>query len=138
MLLRSHLSYFYMSASRIRMHVFCLFLIAMLASCASVRVKEVKRFEAKASDCRLPVFNNADEINGTYEILCELESITGSSLYVKRTAEAAVEKARPAACGCGADAILVISSGRTNLSVFSWRRGIATLQAIKLNSSAIR
>ncbi|KAA6439340.1 hypothetical protein FEM33_13830 [Dyadobacter flavalbus] len=126
-----------MFANLIKVYVYGLILLSVLTSCASVRVKEVKHVEAKASDCRLPVFRNASEISGAYDVLCDLESITGSSLYVRRSAEAAIKKAMPAACRCGADAVLVISSGRTNLSFFSWRRGVATLQAIQLNHSAI-
>ncbi|MCE6992510.1 hypothetical protein [Dyadobacter sp. CY323] len=116
--------------------ILCIFALLVLSSCASVKVKEVSHVNAKPGDCQLPVFNTVNEVNGSYVVLCEVESITGSALYVRRSAKAAIDRARPAACRCGADALLVISSGRTNLKFFSWRRGVATVQAIKTNQSA--
>ncbi|MCF0074194.1 hypothetical protein LZD49_27165 [Dyadobacter sp. CY261] len=121
-----------------RIQVLCLIAVTILSSCASVKVKEVSHVEAKADDCRLPVFNDVKEINGGYTVVCEVESTTGSVLFVKRTAEAAIERAMPAACRCGADALLVLTSGKTQIKFFSWRRGIATVQAIKTNQSASR
>ena len=125
-----------MSATNNTVRGLCFFALATLVSCASVRVKEVNSAAARTGDCELPVFKNVSEINGAYEVLCELETVTGSALYLKRTAEAAIERGKPAACRCGADALLVVSSGRTKVKLFSWRRGTATVQAIKTTNSA--
>ena len=114
------------------------FAVMVLTSCASVKVKELSKADARPGNCQLPVFTDVIKVNGTFEVVCEIESRTGAALYVKRTPEAAIERAKSAACRCGADAILVTKSGKTNLKFFSWRRGTATLQAIKINRTAFR
>lgn len=100
-------------------------------SCASVKVEKLTTNQPKPRNCEVEVFNNVSEIKRKFEVVCVLDSKTGNSIWNKRTAEAAIENAKNKACACGADAIVVTSSGRTKLKLYSYRRGVASLKGIK-------
>ncbi|MCF2445908.1 hypothetical protein L0657_18245 [Dyadobacter sp. CY345] len=102
-----------------------------LFSCASVKVQKLTTNHPKPRNCEVEVFNNESEVKRKFEVVCVLDSKTGNSIWNKRTAEAAIENAKNKACECGADAIVVTSSGRTKLKFYSYRRGIANLKGVK-------
>jgi hypothetical protein len=108
-------------------------LAIIMSSCASVKVEKLSVNVPKSGDCDLEVFKNEDDVKRKFIVACLLESKTGNSIWNKRTAEAAIENAKKRACQCGADAILITSSGRTKLKFYSYRRGYASIKAIKYN-----
>ncbi|TKT93835.1 hypothetical protein [Dyadobacter frigoris] len=106
-------------------------LIFVLSSCASVKVERLTGSSPKSRNCNLEVFNNESEVKRKFQVVCSLDSKTGNSIWNKRTAEAAIENAKNKACECGADAIVVTSSGRTKLKFYSYRRGVASMKGVK-------
>ncbi|WP_159468600.1 hypothetical protein [Dyadobacter sp. 3J3] len=106
-------------------------LLFILSSCASVKVEKLSKNSPKSQNCDLEVFNNESEVKRKFEVICSLDSKTGNSIWNKRTAEAAIENAKNKACECGADAIIVTSSGRTKLKFYSYRRGVATMKGVR-------
>lgn len=105
--------------------------IFVLSSCASVKVEKLSINSPKSQNCDLDVFNNESEVKRKFEVVCSLDSKTGNSIWNKRTAEAAIENAKNKACECGADAIVITSSGRTKLRFYSYRRGVASMKGVK-------
>ncbi|MEO6684977.1 MAG: hypothetical protein ABIN24_03390 [Dyadobacter sp.] len=106
-------------------------LVFILSSCASVKVEKLSKNSPKFQNCDLEVFNNEGEVKRKFEVICLLDSKTGNSIWNKRTAEAAIENAKNKACACGADAIVITSSGRTKLKFYSYRRGVASMKGVK-------
>ncbi|MCF0056476.1 hypothetical protein [Dyadobacter sp. CY356] len=106
-------------------------LIFVLSSCASVKVEKLISNSPKPKNCNLEVFNNESEVKRKFEVVCLLNSKTGNSIWNKRTAEAAIENAKNKACACGADAIVITSSGRKKLKFYSYRRGVASMKGVK-------
>lgn len=83
--------------------------VFLLASCASVGVTISKSVPPKPKNCNLDVYFSESEIKRPYEVIALIDSKTGSNL--NKTVAKAIENAKPQACKCGADAILV---GQTN------------------------
>lgn len=106
-------------------------LIFVLSSCASVKVEKLITSSPKPHNCNLEVFNDESEVKKKFEVVCVLDSKTGNSIWNKRTAEAAIKNAKNKACECGADAIVITSSGRTKLKFYSYRRGVASMKGVK-------
>lgn len=112
-------------------HIKLVLLIFVLSSCASVKVEKLTANPPKSKNCNLEVFNNESEVKRKFQVVCNLDSKTGNSIWNKRTAEAAIENAKNKACECGADAIVINSSGRTKLKFYSYRRGVASMKGVK-------
>lgn len=106
-------------------------LIFVLSSCASVKVEKLITDSPKPQNCSLDVFNKESEVKRKFEVVCLLDSKTGNSIWNRRTAKAAIDNAKNKACECGADAIVVTSSGRTKLKFYSYRRGVASMKGVK-------
>ena len=106
-------------------------IIFVLSSCASVKIEKITDNSPKSRNCNLDVFSNENELKRKFQVVCELDSKTGNSIWNKRTAQAAVENAKNKACECGADAIIITSSGRTKLKFYSYRRGVASMKGIR-------
>ena len=77
------------------------------AGCASVGVTRMRQAAAKPEGCPLEVFGAEGKVKRPFEVVCMLDSKTGSTLLDDRSAAAAIEKAKPEACRCGGDAIIV-------------------------------
>ena len=79
-------------------------------------------------DCKLEVYFSKTEIERPYVVIALLDSKTGSNL--NKTVARAIENAKPKACKCGADAILV---GQTNTVTVSGGGGYgsAIIKCIK-------
>lgn len=103
----------------------------LLVSCASVGVSTIKHYPAKPKDCSLEVFTSESEIKKEYEVIALIDSKTGQTEFSNKTSAKAIELAKPKACQCGADGILVISSDRQGMSYGSLGYGKATVKAIK-------
>ncbi|MBE9466103.1 hypothetical protein ACFP1I_29895 [Dyadobacter subterraneus] len=106
-------------------------LVLVLSSCASVKVEKVAANLPKSRNCNLDVFSNENDVKQEFQVVCAIDSKTGNSIWNKRTAEAAIENAKNKACECGADAIIITSSGRTKLKFYSYRRGVASMKGVK-------
>lgn len=107
-----------------------IFILALLASCASVDVVKTKTLPPKAENCTLEVFFEIAAIKKPYEVACILGSSTGTTLFADRSVEHAVELAKPEACKCGADAILIDSVSKTGMSLTGYGQGSASIKAI--------
>ena len=106
-----------------------IFLLTM--GCASVGVNVMKSYPPKSADCQLDIYQSESDIKKDYEVVCSLDSRTGTSLLSRKTVANAIERARPKACKCGADAILIVSTEKVGVRLWSWGRGKATIKGIK-------
>jgi len=107
-----------------------------LAACASVGVTHVKQAPARAADCPLDVYTSETEITRPYEVLCLLDARSGSTAFSDKTVAGAVNAARPDACGCGAEAILIVGGSTEGMSAFKWGEGTAMLKALRYTGAA--
>ena len=78
-------------------------LIFAVSACAGVGVTQTKQAVAKPEDCPLDIYTNDSEIKRKFEVICLLDSKTGSTLFADKTVAGAIENARPDACKCGGD-----------------------------------
>ncbi len=99
--------------------------------CASVGVTPVRLAEAKPENCQLDIYVSESEVHRPFEVVCLIDSRTGSTLGHTRTVAAAIDIARPAACGCGADALLVVNTNTSGVNYSSWGEGMAFIRAIR-------
>ena len=100
-------------------------------SCASVGVNSLMYYPAKSRNCHLDLYTHTGDIQIEYEEICILYSETGSTLFSTKTYEQAIELAKPKACRCGADAIVVASVEKIGVSLFTWGEGRAKLIGIR-------
>ena len=105
-------------------------LLGVLASCASVDVAKMKTVPAKAENCILDIYSEASAIKKPYEVACILGSSTGTTLFADKSVQHAIDIAKPEACKCGADAILVDSVSKTGMSLMGYGQGAASIKAI--------
>jgi hypothetical protein len=84
--------------------------------------------------CGLDIFSDEKEIDKPYEVVCLIDAKTGTSAFHNRTGAGAIDEARPAACRCGADGILVIGMGAEGDGFWIPKTGNATLKAIRYKS----
>jgi len=82
-----------------------------------------------STPCMLDIYTNTAEITRPYEELCLIDSRTGITAFHYRTAAEAIRQARPEACRCGADA-MIVASARTEGAAFGWGMGAAVIKAI--------
>lgn len=104
-----------------------------IMGCASVGVTRLagQMPPPKPANCHLDIYTDVSKITRPYEDVCLIDSRTGTTLLHKRTASAAIEKARPAACRCGADALIVGGVQTKGISMTGWGMGAATIKAIR-------
>lgn len=103
----------------------------ILPGCASTRYAQLKEYPQKPHDCHLDIYTVDDTINKEFEIVCEIESKTGSTLFSNKSYMHALELGKPIACFCGADAIIVKEVEKVDMNLFTWGEGRAVLIAIK-------
>ncbi len=106
------------------------FLLA-LSSCASVGVTKLNPAEPKEKNCALEIFSSESEIKKPFEVLCLLDSGTATNAFADKTVAGAIQLAKPEACKCGADAILILNGNTEGMSLTGWGRGTALLKAIR-------
>ncbi len=104
---------------------------SLIASCATVHVNVLKEYPPKPMDCELDVYMIADDIKRPHEEICILESFTGTNLFSKKTFEQAIKLAKPKACKCGADAILVASVDKQGVNLLHWGQGRAVVRGLR-------
>jgi hypothetical protein len=103
----------------------------LVIGCGGVSVTRVRAAEPKHSTCEPDVYNEGAPISRPYEILCELEAETGSTLFHSKSVRTAIEKAKESACECGADAIIVHGTDTEGPGMTSgWGQSTAKVTAI--------
>jgi hypothetical protein len=112
--------------------IICLTPLALLlCSCASVNVSTLKSAPPKGEGCYLDVYYSKSEIKHSYESVCSIASETASNLFADRTVQGAINQARPQACKCGGDAMLVENSATTGMSFTGYGTGTAAITIIR-------
>jgi hypothetical protein len=91
----------------------------------------MKSAPPKSENCDLEIFSGESDVKRPYEVLCLLDSKTGGNAFADKTMAGAIKLAKPDACKCGADGILVAGGRAEGVSLFTWGEGFATLKAIR-------
>jgi hypothetical protein len=114
-------------------------LLALLAcSCGSVGVTQVTPAQPLRRDCVLDIYTSEAEVKRPYTVVCLLDAQTGTTAFTSKTIAAAIEKAKPEACKCGADAIIFVAGDTEGASLVGWGRGRALVKAIRYGSASSR
>jgi len=108
--------------------------LVTVASCASVGVTCVRPGASKPRACPLEVFTSEAEIRRPFEVACLIDSRTGTTAFHSKDAATAIEIARPEACVCGADGLLVVNVDTEGATMATWGRGKAILKAVRFTT----
>ena len=113
-------------------------LIATLAvSCATATATRVNPGHAKPENCKLDLFTSESEVKRPYQVACLIDATSGRTLFADRTINGALEQARPEACSCGADAMLLMSATTKGWSANEgYGEGTAVVRAIRYTGPA--
>lgn len=108
-------------------------LLAILSAvgCSHVGVTPMKEAVAKPENCKIEVYTDAKEIKRDYDVVCMLDSRTGSTLLHDRSVAGAIAQAKPEACKCGGDGMIVGQSTVEGMGLASWGEGTAMIKVIK-------
>ena len=106
-------------------------LIFAVSACAGVGVTQTKQAVAKPEDCPLDIYTNDSEIKRKFEVICLLDSKTGSTLFADKTVAGAIENARPDACKCGGDGMIIGDTRVEGVSMAGWGEGTAMIKVIR-------
>lgn len=106
-------------------------LVLLMTSCASVGVNISKSYPPKDKDCMLDVYYSEQEVKKSFEVIALIDSKTGSNLFAKKTVSAAIELAKPKACECGADAIIITQMDKEGVTAGGYGYGKAMIKCIK-------
>jgi hypothetical protein len=107
-----------------------LLVVCLLPACAGVGVTQLKDVPSREPDCKLDVYTEAKEVTRPVEAVCLLDAHTSARAFTDRTISGAIELAKPEACKCGADA-LILMSGRSEGANMTNGQGFATLKAVR-------
>jgi hypothetical protein len=66
-----------------------------------------------------------------FEVVCLIDSLTPSNAFADKTAAGAIKRAKPSACECGADGLIIESLTTQGTTAFGWGSGSAILKAIR-------
>ncbi len=105
--------------------------VGMLSACASVDTARIKDAPPKADSCHIEIFNNAAEVKKPYESLCSLGSSTGTTLFANKSLQHAIDNARPAACACGGDAMILNHVSSEGVSLTGYGKSSASITVIR-------
>jgi hypothetical protein len=101
------------------------------AGCSSVGVTKVSNATPKPETCNLDIYASDSDVGRPFKVVCIIDSRTGSTVFDKKTAAAAINNAKPKACECGADAIVISSADTEGATWARWGQGKAFLKAIR-------
>jgi hypothetical protein len=104
---------------------------SFLAACASVDVATIKDAPPKEENCKLDIYNNASEVKRPFESLCSLGSSTGTTLFADKSLQHAIDIARPKACECGGDAMILNQVGSEGMSLTGYGKSSASINVIR-------
>ncbi len=106
--------------------------LIFLNACASVgttRISGINTTE-KPPTCNLDVYSSAKEIKKKYKVACLIDSRTGTTVFHGRNVNEAISQAKPHACKCGADALIIENVDTEGIGFSSWGMGKAIIKAI--------
>ena len=95
-----------------------------------VRLSSVSRRAPKPATCHLDVYTSKQAVKRRFVEVCLIDSRTGTTAFHDKSAASAIENARPAACRCGADALLIARTDTEGVSLAGWGQGKAIIKAI--------
>lgn len=84
--------------------------IVTILGCQSATLYQLKPAIAKPENCHIELYASETEVPGKFETLCIVEAKTGTGMIQDRSANAAINEARPKLCECGAEAAIVIEA----------------------------
>ncbi len=100
-----------------------------MQACASIGVTSIQSAPPKGENCDLAVFTDEREIRKSHEVVCFLDGMSAGHILADTTVAGVIRSARPSACQCGADALVIQDVRREGGSL--WGRGYAILKAIR-------
>ena len=107
-------------------------LLVFLPACTTVGVTTVGKPELDHGEyCHLDVFTSEAEVGRPFRVVCLIDSRTGTTAFHDRTAAAAIRHAKPEACKCGANAIIIAGVATDGVTAWTWGEGKAIIKAIK-------
>ena len=112
-----------------------IFLAGTFSACGSVGVTTLKASPPRSRSCDLDIYSNAAEVRHQFEVVCLIDSLTPSNAFADKTGAGAINRAKPFACGCGADGVIVESLNTEGTTAFGWGSGTAILKAIRYTDS---
>lgn len=105
---------------------------AAWSGCTTVGVTPLKNdLSAKPENCDLQIYSSEREIERPFEVICLIDARTGTSVFHDTTGAGAVNSAKRHACRCGADGILVMSSGGEGDGFWIPKTGVANIKALR-------
>jgi len=106
--------------------------MVVAAGCTTVGVTRLRGAGAPKPDyCALDVYTSASTIPQPFEEACLIDSRTGTTAFDDKTVHGAIDAARPAACRCGADGLVVENAHTEGTTAFGWGSGAAIIKAIR-------
>lgn len=105
--------------------------VVLLSACSSMGTTQLTKAAPKAPNCELDIYSSEKEIKRPYTPVCVIDSRTGTTAFHDKTASAAINNARPLACQCGADAILIDQMSTDGMTFMTWGKGTAILRGIR-------
>lgn len=112
-------------------NTYFLFMLLLIPACASVGATQLQSARPRADDCKLDVYSSETEITRPWETVCMIDSRTGTTAFADKTASAAIKNAKPKACKCGADAIVIQSMDTEGVTLVTWGKGKAIVKGIR-------
>ena len=83
----------------------------------------------RPKDCHLEIYGSEHDVGQPFEVVCLIDSETGRTIFNRHSVQAALDRLRPAACACGADALIVEDVKKQGaLSTFSAGYGYSTVK----------
>lgn len=108
----------------------------MFVACASTGVTRLRAAPPKPNNCNLDIYTSQNEVKREHEVLCMIDATSGRTLGDDRTVRGALANARPEACRCGADAMVVMSSSTTTANAAGWGEGTVVVRGIRYIAAA--
>lgn len=98
-----------------------LIVAANLIGCSTsvIGVSPIHKAQAKPETCEVEVFTSEKEVTQPFEVTCLIDAKTGSSRWHDPTVAGAINIAKPKACECGADAIILVSAAFPETKAYS-------------------
>jgi hypothetical protein len=105
--------------------------LVLLVGCASTGVTHIRAAQPKPAGCEFDLYTAEAELKRPYEVLCLIDATSGHTLFHDRTVRGALEQAKPEACECGADAIVLVNATTTTATAERYGEGTAIVRAIR-------
>jgi hypothetical protein len=106
-------------------------IVLFMAGCGSTGVVRMTTVDMlpKPEDCKLDVYDSEADVKREFVVLCRIDVETGRTLFHRHSIEAAMDRLRPKACECGADAVILLDVKKQGaLSSFSAGYGYSNLK----------